>query len=384
MGMPIDLPRVRSELPLLADHAYLNTGGTGPLPRPVADAIRAAVTAQLGMERMGPEGVEVAERVVADLRGAAGAVIGAAADDIAITANTTTGLDIVIWGIDWRPGDHIITTELEHPGMSVPIAVAARRHGLRVTYLTRAEAELDLEGAISRHVGPRTRLIGLSHVSWCTGALLDVAGAARAAVATDAIVLVDGAQAVGAVAVDVGGLGVDAYAFPAQKWLLGPEGLGALWAPAGTREVVELTFAAYEGGTGHQQDGSLELYPGARRYEISTPPLLLCHGWLAGLRWLEAIGWEEIYRATRDNQMRASSALTGVPGITVITPPGDQAGLVVFGVPGDPEAAFRRVLEAGACVRWLVAPPALRASLGFFASESDIDALRAGVRSLRP
>ncbi len=382
--MPIDISRVRLDLPLLDDQVYLNTGGTGPLPRPVADAIHAAVAAQLGMARMGPEGVAVTERVLVDLRAATAALVGAAPDDLAITANTTTGLDIVIWGIDWNPGDHIITTELEHPGMSVPIAVAARRHGLRVTYLTRAEAELDLEGAIGRYAGPRTRLVGLSHVSWCTGAVLDVAGAARAAMATDAIVLVDGAQSVGAIAVDVAALGVDAYAFPAQKWLLGPEGVGALWIPAPTREVVDLTFAAYEAGTGHQPDGSLDLYPGARRYEISTPPLLLCHGWLAALAWLEEIGWEDIFRATRVNQALARDALSDLAEIDIITPPGDHAGLLVFGVPGDPEAAFRRVLGHGVCLRWLVAPPALRASIGFFASESDIDALRAGVRSLRP
>ena len=93
---------------------------------------------------------------------------------------------------------------------------------------------------------------------------------------------------------------------------------------------------------------------------------------------------DEIFRATRANQARARDALSDLAGIDIVTPPGDQAGLVVFGVPGDPEAAFRRVLESGVCLRWLVAPPALRASVGFFALESDIDALRAGVRSLLP
>ena len=81
--------------------------------------------------------------------------------------------------------------------------------------------------------GPRTRLVALSHVSWATGAVLDVAGAARAARAVGALVLVDGAQSVGAIPVDVGALDVDAYAFPAHKWLLGPDGLGALWIAPG-------------------------------------------------------------------------------------------------------------------------------------------------------
>lgn len=382
--MPLDLARIRADLPLLASQAYLNTGGTGPLPRPVADAIHAAVDAQLEMARMGPEGVELVEQTMQELRAAAGAVVGAPVDDMAITANTTTGLDIVVWGIEWRPGDHIITTELEHPGLSVPIAVAARRHGLRVTRLGRAEAEADLEGSVRRKIGPTTRLVALSHVSWCTGAALDVAGAARATADSDALVLVDGAQSVGAIPVDVATLSVDAYAFPAQKWLLGPEGLGALWIPETSRARVDLTFAAFEAGTAHQPDGSLETFPGARRYELSTPPMLLCHGWLAGLRWLAGIGWPDIHAATVANQATARDLLAAA-GLKIITPSGPQAGLVVFstGPDMDPEAAFRTVERAGACLRWLVAPPALRASMGFFADASDFAALAAGVGALR-
>ena len=383
--MVFDLPAIRAELPLLGSQAYLNTGGTGPLPIPVARAIQSATEAQLGMARMGPEGVELTERTLERLRAATGAVIGGDADDMAITANTTTGLDIVVWGIDWRPGDHIITTELEHPGLSVPIAVAARRHGLTVTRLSRPEAELELEDAIRRYATSRTRLIALSHVAWSSGVVLDVGGAARAARRVGALVVIDGAQSVGAIPVDAPALGIDAYAFPAQKWLLGPEGLGALWISADARKRVDLTFCAYEAGTDHQVDGRVRIHPAARRYEISTAPLLLCHGWLAGLTWLSRVGWDEIYARTRANQQAAWKALSAVEGLELITPGEPQAGLVVFGTFGrTPEDAFARVLHAGACVRWLVIPPALRASLAFFANESDIDVLLAGVHGLRP
>jgi L-cysteine/cystine lyase len=382
--MAFDLAAIRAELPLLDAQVYLNTGGTGPLPVTVARAICAAASAQLGMARMGPEGVEVTEHVLALLRDATGAVVGAGGEDMAITANTTTGLDIAIWGIDWRPGDHIITTELEHPGMSVPIHVAARRHGLQVTRLTQAQAELELETAIAERLTPRTRLVALSHVSWCTGAVLDVPGAVRAARPADAMVIVDGAQSVGAIHVDAPALGVDAYAFPAQKWLLGPEGLGALWIPSASRERIDLTFCAYEAGTDHQADGRLTLYPQARRYEISTPPLLLAHGWLAGLAWLGGIGWDKIHARISANQLAARAALADLGGVGVITPPGPQAGLVVFVPEGHgPEEAFWAMQRHGVCLRWLTAPPALRASLGFFTSDSDLESLTAGVRRLR-
>jgi L-cysteine/cystine lyase len=381
--MTIDGVAVRRDLPLLASQIYLNTGGTGPLPAPVADAISRAAVGQLDMARMGPEGVLATEEVLGGLRDATARLVGGVGSDIAITANTTTGLDIALWGIDWSRGDHLITTDLEHPGLIVPIAVIARRLGIEVTRLTREDAEQDLEAAVARHLRPRTRVVAISHVSWCTGTVLDVAGAARAAARTGALVIVDGAQAVGAIPVDAAGLGVDAYAFPAQKWLCGPEGVGALWIPSPTRDRVDLTFCAYEAGTGHQRDGRLEIYPEARRYEISTAPLLLCIGWRAGLRWLEEIGWEEIHRATAANQAAARAELSRIDGVRIITPPGPQAGLVVFGVDGhDPEDAFWTVLRTGVCLRWLVDPPALRASLGFFVSQADIRRLGDGVRSL--
>jgi L-cysteine/cystine lyase len=382
-SMTIDGAAVRRDLPLLDSQVYLNTGGTGPMPVPVAEAIRQAVTDQLHIARMGPEGVEATDRVLAELRGAAARVVAGTGDDVAITANTTTGLDIALWGIDWAPGDHLITTELEHPGLSVPIAVVARRHGVEVTRLTRKEAEDDLEAAVARHLRSRTRVVAFSHVSWCTGAVLDVAGAVRAAARSGALVVIDGAQAVGAIPVDAHALGVDAYAFPAQKWLCGPEGLGALWIPQHARDRVDLTFCAYEAGINHRSDGQLEIYPGARRYEISTAPVVLCHGWLAGLRWLEAIGWPAIHAATAANQAAAREELSQIDQVRIITPRGPQAGLVVFDVDGyDPEPAFWGVMHSGVCLRWLVDPPALRASLGFFLSQSDIGRLGAGVRSL--
>ena len=79
-------------------------------------------------------------------------------------------MNVVIWGIDWRPGDELVTTDLEHPGLSVPLAVAARRRGVRCASCDLADGSEDLEAAVARVAGPRTRLVALSHVAWATGA----------------------------------------------------------------------------------------------------------------------------------------------------------------------------------------------------------------------
>src|SRR5262245_28766790 len=133
------------------------------------------------------------------LRGDIGALLGAPASEVATAGSSTAAMNAVIWGIDWRAGDEAVTTDLEHPGLAVPLAQVARRHGVRVRILRLRTGAEDLDAAVSEVAGPRTRLIALSHVTWSTGARVDVEGASRAARRVGALVLVDGAQGIGAV-----------------------------------------------------------------------------------------------------------------------------------------------------------------------------------------
>lgn len=381
--MPPDLQSVRDELPCLGREVYLNAGGAGPLPVCVAEAAGRRLRRGLIRGRLGLVAYEEAVAEAEALRAAAGRVVGAPGAEIALTGNTTAGLDTVIWGIDWRPGDEVVTTALEHPGLSVPLRTLARRHGVRVRAIPGDEAQRDLAAGIERRVGPRTRLVALSHVAWGTGARLDLAGAARAARAAGAMTLVDGAQSAGAIPVDVRALGVDAYAFPAQKWLLGPEGLGALWVRPEAMERIELTFAGYESGTAHDVDGELTLHAGARRYETSTTPADLVPGWRAALDWLQRLGWEWVHGRIAAAQAAARERLLAIDGVEVLTPRGPQAGLLSFTVRGrDAVATSAALAQGGVIVRWLPQPAALRASLGFYTDDTDLDRLAGAVRGV--
>lgn len=381
--MPPDLRAVRAQLPCLDAGTYLNTGGTGPLPRCAAEALRAWAAAAPARERGSLEGFG---RVQADLeavRAAAAGVIGAPADEVAVTGNTTHGLNLAAWGIDWRPGDELVMAPLEHPGLAAAMSVLARRMRARLRVIDAERLDGDLEQEVARLAGPRTRLVALSHVSWATGAVLDVAGAARAARAVGALTLVDGAQSAGAIACDPATLGADAYAFPAQKWLLGPEGLGALWVAPAALERIDMTIAGLESGTAHAADGAMTPHPTARRYESSTPPAALLPVWRASLEWLDSLGWPWIHARVREAQEHARATLAAVPGVEVLTPPGRQAGLVTFTIAGrDAEAACRELSAHGVTVRWLPRPRALRASLGFFADRSDVARLAAAVTAV--
>jgi L-cysteine/cystine lyase len=384
---PPDLRAVRAQLPGLGATTYLNTGAVGPLALPAAHALRDWADDAPGRARGSLEGFgRVAARAAA-VRAAAGRLVGAGPGEIALTANTTQGINLVAWGIDWRPGDEAVTTALEHPGVAVPLAVAARRGGARLRVIDAERSGGDLEAGVAEVAGPRTRLVALSHVSWATGAALDVAGAVRAARAAGALVVVDGAQAVGTIPVDAHALGVDAYAFPAHKWLLGPEGLGALWVRPGAMERIDVSVAGLESavaGTAAGEDGAMTPHPSARRYEASTLPAALLGSWEAAMAWLDGLGWPWVHARVREVQAAARDALAAVPGVSVLTPPGPQGGLVTFAVHGrSPAEAAARLAAEGVVVRSLPRPEALRASVGFFTDEGDLGRLATGVRRLR-
>jgi L-cysteine/cystine lyase len=239
-----------------------------------------------------------------------------------------------------------------------------------------------LADEVAAACGPRTRLVALSHVCWATGVVLDVAGAARAAHEAGALVLVDGAQAAGAIPVDLAALGADAYALPAHKWLLGPGGLGALWVSPDALGRIDLTHAGFESGTGHSPGGGITPHPGARRHEVSTLPDGLLGAWRASIEWLEELGWDWIHARVASAREAARAALAEVPEVHVLTPPGPCAGLLTFTLAGaDPERACAALAREGVLVRWLEHPAALRVSTGFFTDDADIGRLAAALPS---
>jgi L-cysteine/cystine lyase len=376
---------VRAELPALAGEVYLNAGGAGPLPRRAIHAMSEMLDAQGSRGRMSARAVEESRGRQERLRAAAGAVVGRPADEIAIAQSSTHGMNAVIWGVGLRAGDEVLTTGMEHPGLAVPLARACAAAGATLRVVDVGDGAGDVGAAFGQMCTPRTRLVALSHVSWLTGAVLDVAGVAAAAADVGALVLVDGAQAAGAVAVDPMALGVDAYAFPAQKWLLGPEGLGALWVRADAMERVVPVTSGYETGTEHGWDGSVVMHPDARRYEASTQPEILLAGWIASLEWLGSLGWDRIHAATAAAAAQCRAALARMPGIRLDSPFASASGLVAFRVPGvASEVAAMQLAAAGVIVRPLPEPGGLRASCGFFTNDDDIRRLTEVLATVAP
>ena len=161
--------------------------------------------------------MESVRELATRLRAAYAGVLGCDADNLALTGSTTDGVNTVLAGLDLHPGDEIITSDEEHPGLLAPLGRAKRLHGVNVRVVPFAE--------LAGEVTASTKLIASSHVSWVSGRVIDHEALAR----TGVPVLLDAAQGIGAVPVDVRQLGCAFYAASGQKWLCGPEGSGCLY-----------------------------------------------------------------------------------------------------------------------------------------------------------
>src|SRR3990172_1994926 len=241
---PEKLAAIRAALPATVAGIYLNTGTSGPLPAATVSAMRELEDWEERVGRADPAGWDAFLERMDECRGVLAALLSAGPESIALTHSTTDGMNIATWGVDWRPGDRALTTNAEHPGLLGPLVAVRDRAGVALDIV-------DVEGGgdpaliqerIAAAMTPRTRLVSLSHVLWTTGAVLPVVEIGRIARERGVWYAVDAAQSAGAILVDAEAIGADFIAFPGQKWLLGPEGTGALWAsPRAVAEALPVT-----------------------------------------------------------------------------------------------------------------------------------------------
>lgn len=208
---------------------HLQTGGVGAMPRQVFEAMEAAlreVELDPARETYGP-GMSRLEKVRAKIA----ALVNAGAEDIVLTTSTTQAMFLIAQGLKLTHGDHILITDHEHPGGRLGWEWAARRYGIEVDVIPIAPDETDPQAIIDRfadRILPRTRVLSFSHVLFTTGIQLPVAGLCALAREHGCWAVVDGAQAPGAMPVNVKALGCHAYAASGHKWMMGPKGTGFL------------------------------------------------------------------------------------------------------------------------------------------------------------
>ena len=381
------LAAVRAVLPALGAGIYLNSGTSGPLPAETAAVLTQMADYELTVGRGNTDGFyEFLDRM-AEARASIAALLTADIDDIGLTHGTSDGMNIGLFGIDWAPGDRAVTTRMEHPGGSGPLVVLRERRGIDVEFLDIGHGG-DHEAIVESFdaaIDERTRAVVISHVLWSTGAVMPVRAIADLAHARGALVIVDGAQSAGAIRLDLAATGADVYAIPGQKWLLGPEGTGAVAVPAHARPRIATTYAGSMTFERLTADGDAAQWTSARRFEgtgfhrPSVVGLARSVGWLSmfvGLDWIYERG-ARLAAWTHDR-------LSAIPCVEVLTPRDHMATLVTFRVAGWTADELKSELGARvfAITRTLPIVDGLRISVGFFNTEDELERFCAAVELL--
>jgi L-cysteine/cystine lyase len=345
----------RAQFPVLAKIAYLNAGTFGPVSRATVEAVRGEIERDFDGGRSGIPYLRRVLELRETLRGSLASLVSTEPARIALTASTTNGCNIVLGGLELSPDDEIVTTTDEHVGLLMPLHAS----GARVVVVA-PDPDVILAAVTSR-----TRLLALSQVLWTTGRVLPVR---ELRAASGIPILVDGAQSVGAIPVDVSGL--DYLTISGQKWLCGPDATGALFVAE--PESLGIAAPSHLSQTTHHPDGSFEPRPGAARFDPNWWPASSLAGLLAAIECRPA--WAFDHAASVAAHCRELLA----ERVEVVTP-ANSSTLVAFKAPQDPSALVESLHRAGVHVREIPGTGLIRASCGWWTSEGDLDRLVAAL-----
>jgi L-cysteine/cystine lyase len=378
---------LRNLLPVTSRCIYMNTGSSGPCPQP---AVAAMNELQEWINATGPSAVEAYYRM-GDAEQAArdsfAALLGCSPAEIALTHNTSEGVNIVLQGLGLRARDEIIITDLEHDSVLVPVYHLCATAGAAWRMLNLSHGA-DPVASLTDALSPEVRLVLVSHVSFCNGQVLPIREMTSVANAAGVPVMVDGAQGPGHVDVNVKELGVQFYAAPGQKWLLGPEGTGALYVADEWLERLTPRWVGWVSHTGFDLQGGYTLKPDCRRFEVGTRDPVVLLGLAESTRILTQFGMEAVHSRilTLSDLLRAR--LSQISGVILRSPTDGPArcGLIAFTMDGMHAKNITSALYKNARIvcRWILPPypPVVRVSVNAFQTEDELNTLCDALSSL--
>ncbi len=376
--------RVRQAFPVLQDVVYLNVGTYGIMPEPALVDFQAM---QADFERRGVASNHLFGRKAEETRKRIAAMIGAQAEEIAFTRNATDGINLVLAGIDWQPGDEVITTDEEHEAMMHPLLYLQRTRGIRAKLV---QVSPDAESMLPRLEEVRTqktRLVAMSLVTCETGTRLPGQAISRWAAGQNLLCLFDGAQASGAFPLDMGKLGCDFYASNGHKWLGGPKGTGFFYGKLD--KLVQLNPAHVGAGSLQRVEipsGVAEPFLTGQRFEFGTRAWPLYAGLGSSLDWFESLGWENVYGHIAALSAYFKECILQQPFLRLLTPLPFEAssGLTSFVVEGHVAGQVSQALRERWKMHVRVIPHfnAIRISTAHFNNTQDIDMLMAGLEQI--
>jgi selenocysteine lyase/cysteine desulfurase len=289
--------------------AYLNTGTIGPCRRATIEATQTAWEA-LEANPVAHYGRDAGASLIEDTRAVAAEFLGCDLDELALTTSTTSGMNAIAQGLRLAPGDRVLLTDQEHSGGLHCWQYLARYHGVHLDVIPIPRGEFraaEIVAAMEKGIRPDTRVISVSHVLSSTGLRMPIAELAALAKARGVLCVVDGAQAVGAIRVNVRELGCHAYATSGHKWLMGPKGTGILFIARDVQPFIrpmalEESYRTSSNGTG----------------VVNLPGLV---GLGAAIRNLERADMLQVETHNLELRNTLADRLRAIDGLTLVSPP---------------------------------------------------------------
>lgn len=387
-----EIARARAETPGAARVLHFNNAGSALPPACVVDAM----VAHLRLEaEIGGYEAHAARRDAVDRPYAAlAALLGAQPDEIALTENATRAWDMAFYAVPLRPGDRVLTARSEYCSNFIAFLHRARRDGAVIDVApSTPTGEVCVEG-LAALIGPRTRLIALTHVPTSGGMVNPAAAVGRVARAAGVPFLLDACQSVGQLPVDVGEIGCDMLSGTARKFLRGPRGVGFLYVRRGLLDALDPPMLD-DHAADWCADDAYALSDGARRFETAECSFAGRVGFGVALDY--ALGWTAPRTAARiallSGALRAQ--LGAIPGVALHDLGRERCGIVTFSIAGLPAQAGRAALGAqgmnvtvstAAATRLDMVPRGLseilRASVHYYNDDDEIDRFAQAVARL--
>jgi selenocysteine lyase/cysteine desulfurase len=375
---------VRKAFPVLSKVNYLNVGTYGLMPLP---AIEKLLDIQSEFEQTGQASIGDCYRMTEQARRSIATMLNVKPEEIAFTRNATDGINIVLSGMQWKPGDEVITTDQEHEAMIHPLMFLQKRRGIKIKFISVTPDPNEFLEKLDHEVNNKTRLVAMSLVTCETGTRLPAAEISDWAKQHDLLTLFDGAQVSGAFPIDIRRIGCDFYTSNGHKWLSGPKGTGFFYIK---NEQIDRLIPAYIGAGSLEkvdvQSNTADLFPTALRFEFGTRSWTMTAGLNASLEWFEKIGWDRVYQHISALNDYLKKSIMANPSLKLITPESfhQSSGLTSFTVTGFSanEIATKLREQFATYVRVIPHYNAIRIATAHFNVPEDINRLMNSIETI--
>lgn len=325
--MNLDITRLRADTPGTAGLIHFNNAGCALPPREVVDAM----TGYLRLE-MEIGGYETAARMKTQLDrpySALAELLNAQTDEIAVLENATRAWDMAFYAVRMAPGDRVLTTRTEYCSNYIAFLQRAKRDGIEIDVAPSLDnGDVDL-AAFEKMIGPRTKLIALTHVATSGGLVNPAAAIGAIAKRANVPYLLDACQSVGQMAIDVEAIGCDMLSATARKFLRGPRGIGFLYVRKSILDRLDPPFLD-DFAADWYADGDYRLRADARRFETPECSFAAKVGFGVALDYALALPMAEIEARVAALAAALRARLADVPGVTIQDRGTRRCGIVTF------------------------------------------------------